>query len=66
MFVDLARRCEDNRRRLARRWFLQQCGVGLGAVALADLTGPSVRAETDPAKRAQMAKEYVRQFPAGK
>jgi hypothetical protein len=25
---------------LARRWFLQQCGVGLGAIALRDLLGP--------------------------
>jgi hypothetical protein len=27
------------RRLIARRWFLQQCGVGLGAVALAELLG---------------------------
>ncbi|MBX3178871.1 MAG: DUF1501 domain-containing protein [Candidatus Hydrogenedentes bacterium] len=26
---------------MARRWFLQQCGVGLGAAALAQLLGPS-------------------------
>jgi len=25
---------------LARRWFLQECGVGLGAMALAELIGP--------------------------
>ena len=24
---------------VARRWFLQQCGVGLGAIALAQLLG---------------------------
>src|SRR5262245_7469236 len=26
---------------LARRWFLKECGVGLGAAALADLLGPT-------------------------
>jgi hypothetical protein len=26
---------------LARRWFFEQCGVGLGAMALADLLGPA-------------------------
>ncbi len=26
---------------LARRWFLQECGVGLGAMALAELIGPA-------------------------
>jgi hypothetical protein len=36
---------------LARRWFLQQCGVGLGAAALAHLLGQSGYAApaTDPA-----------------
>jgi hypothetical protein len=29
---------------LARRWFLKECGVGLGAAALAELMGPSARA----------------------
>ena len=29
---------------LARRWFLQQCGVGLGVAALADLFGDQARA----------------------
>jgi hypothetical protein len=39
--------CTDHRyagvpgKLVARRWFLQQCGVGLGAVALADLLGAS-------------------------
>jgi hypothetical protein len=33
---------------VARRWFLQQCGVGLGAIALADLLGGDARAQTDP------------------
>jgi hypothetical protein len=26
----------------ARRWFLRQCGIGLGAIGLADLLGPAV------------------------
>jgi hypothetical protein len=30
---------------LARRWFLQECGVGLGAMALAELLGPQPAAE---------------------
>jgi hypothetical protein len=28
----------------ARRWFLKQCGIGLGAIGLADLLGPSATA----------------------
>ncbi len=33
----------------ARRWFLQQCGVGLGTAALAQLLGPgAASAATDP------------------
>ncbi|HEX5102272.1 MAG TPA: DUF1501 domain-containing protein [Pirellulaceae bacterium] len=34
---------------LARRWFLQQCGVGLGAAALAELAGSGVSAAPLPA-----------------
>ena len=34
---------------LARRWFLQQCGVGLGVAALADLLGDYARAGRQPA-----------------
>jgi hypothetical protein len=30
---------------IARRWFLQQCGVGLGAIALADLLGGQALAQ---------------------
>src|SRR5688500_3714189 len=33
---------------VARRWFLQQCGVGLGALALGDLLGLGARAADDP------------------
>jgi hypothetical protein len=34
----------------ARRWFLKQCGVGLGAIGLADLLGPAsaTAGEEDP------------------
>ena len=35
--------------RLARRWFLQQCGVGLGAVALGQLMGEAGYAAGDAA-----------------
>jgi hypothetical protein len=35
--------------RISRRWFLEQCGVGVGALALADLLGPApARAASDP------------------
>jgi Protein of unknown function (DUF1501) len=34
---------------VARRWFLQQCGVGLGSVALAHLLGDSGHAAPPPA-----------------
>ena len=33
---------------IARRWFLEQCGVGLGAVALADLASAATPAGIDP------------------
>jgi uncharacterized protein DUF1501 len=33
---------------LARRWFLQQCGVGLGAMALGQLLGAGSRANAAP------------------
>jgi hypothetical protein len=42
--------CQDylyrfaNPRQVARRWFLQQCGVGLGAMALGNLLGNVARA----------------------
>jgi len=31
---------------VTRRWFFQQCGVGLGAIALGQLFGPNARAAT--------------------
>jgi len=36
-------------RTLARRWFLQQCGVGLGTAALASLLSEGGYAATEPA-----------------
>ncbi len=45
--------CQDHNRRdmaaslVTRRWFLQQCGVGLGAIALNHLLGESVGAATN-------------------
>src|ERR1700677_3932749 len=33
-------------RTLSRRWFLQQCGVGLGAMSLAELLGGRAKAAT--------------------
>lgn len=34
---------------VARRWFLQQCGLGLGGVALAELLGSPTPADASPA-----------------
>jgi len=34
---------------ISRRWFFEQCGVGLGAVALSELMGGTARAEMAPA-----------------
>lgn len=40
---------QSHRQIVARRWFLQQCGVGLGSLALTDLLGPAAHgASTDP------------------
>jgi hypothetical protein len=45
--------CQDhlyrgNPRDITRRWFFQQCGVGVGAAALADLFAGTGAAATDP------------------
>src|SRR5437660_2468065 len=40
----------QNPQAVTRRWFLQECGVGLGAIALADLLAPTAGAS--PAARA--------------
>ncbi|MFY9253972.1 MAG: DUF1501 domain-containing protein [Fuerstiella sp.] len=58
---------------IARRWFLSQCGVGLGAAALSQLSG-SARAFADshsdslasqPAQRPATAKAVIHLFMAG-
>lgn len=38
----------ENARMVARRWFLRDCGVGLGAIALAQLLGDDALATTLP------------------
>src|SRR5215469_9147099 len=35
-------------RQVARRWFLQQCGIGLGGIALGQLLAASARGDTNP------------------
>jgi hypothetical protein len=46
--------CQDylyrnaNPKQLARRWFLKECGVGLGAIALGQLLGRDATAAPDP------------------
>jgi hypothetical protein len=55
---------------LARRWFLRDCGVGLGAAALAHLLGETVTAGINPAARstphfAPKVKRVIFLFMAG-
>jgi hypothetical protein len=57
---------------LARRWFLKECGVGLGAIALGQLAGarPAVAAAADPLAPKQphfspRAKNVIFLFMAG-
>ncbi len=69
--------CQDDNYRnipptdLARRWFLKECGVGLGAIALGHMTGSAARAAVvDPLapKRAPLkarAKNVIFLFMAG-
>src|SRR5262245_27523819 len=42
-------------KQIARRWFLEQCGVGLGAMALGHLLGDSAFASAAPAARNPLA-----------
>src|SRR6186997_16475 len=49
---------------LARRWFLQQCGVGVGALALPHLLGGSAEAATGSHYKAR-AKNVIFLFMAG-
>ncbi|HRI87580.1 MAG TPA: DUF1501 domain-containing protein [Candidatus Hydrogenedentes bacterium] len=55
---------------IARRWFLQQCGVGLGSVALGQLMGATASARTEPVALqsphfAPKAKHVIYLFMAG-
>jgi hypothetical protein len=60
-------------RELARRWFLKECGVGLGAIALNQLLGPGARAASSevnplaakPSHFAPKAKSVIFLFMAG-
>ncbi|MCC6491549.1 MAG: DUF1501 domain-containing protein [Pirellulales bacterium] len=59
-------------RELARRWFLKECGVGLGAIALSHLVGgePACAASTNPLaarppRHAPRAKNVIFLFMAG-
>jgi hypothetical protein len=58
------------RRQVSRRWFLEQCGVGLGSMALADLMGSEAAAASDPfapvrPHYAPRAKRVIFLFQAG-
>jgi hypothetical protein len=55
------RNCDP--RTLSRRWFLQQCGVGLGAISLAELSGGAVRAAVS-AKESNPLVVHQPQYPA--
>ena len=66
---DHLHRGEDPRIR-SRRWFFEQCGVGLGAVALGHLMGESAQASVDPLAPKQphfppKAKNVIFLFMAG-
>jgi hypothetical protein len=55
---------------LARRWFLKECGVGLGAVALSQLAAEGARVTADPLRPKQSplrprAKNVIYLFMAG-
>ncbi|MBI1916249.1 MAG: DUF1501 domain-containing protein [Planctomycetes bacterium] len=73
MGPQLAERVDHTRRLVARRWFLKECGVGLGAIGLADLLGLSAAAApkaTDPLTTRQppftpKAKSVIYLFMAG-
>src|SRR3954454_7416016 len=57
-----------NPTQIARRWFLRQCGVGLGAIGLADLLGRSASAGPYAAEKPHFpakAKNVIFLFMAG-
>ena len=58
----------DTRSRLTRRWFFEQCGVGLGAIALSDLLGAAAPIDAMAPKKPHFppkAKRVVFLFMAG-
>ncbi|HEV3339089.1 MAG TPA: DUF1501 domain-containing protein [Pirellulales bacterium] len=68
--------CQDHRyvgadaRQITRRWFLSQCGVGLGGIALGQLLATSARGDTNPLApkaphHAAKAKNVIFLFMAG-
>src|SRR5215467_12254349 len=61
---------EMDRKQITRRWFFEQCGVGLGVAALADLLGQTGFAASDPLSPKQphfapKAKRVIFLFMAG-
>src|SRR5438876_4529582 len=50
---------------ITRRWFFEQCGVGLGAAALGSLLAESGYAQTQPTHFAPKAKSVIYLFMAG-
>jgi hypothetical protein len=65
--------CQDylyrraNPRSITRRWFFQECGIGLGAIALSQLLGIAARAASDkPAVRNPLAPKRPHYKPKAK
>src|SRR5947207_15998918 len=54
-----------NPKQIARRWFLEQCGVGVGAAALAQLFAESARGQVQAPHFAPKAKRVIFLFMAG-
>ena len=50
---------------IARRWFLERCGFGIGAAALAHLAGSGARAASPAPHHAPRAKNVILLFQAG-
>jgi hypothetical protein len=66
---DVVSSLRQSKPNLARRWFLQQCGIGLGAISLAELLGVSAAAAETSAERkphfTPRAKRVIFLFMAG-
>src|SRR5437868_14190962 len=54
-----------NPKQTARRWFLEQCGVGVGAAALAQLFAESARGQAQAPHFAPKAKRVIYLFMGG-